>query len=890
MGIERFFNSIKSKYNIVKDLKYPYKKIKTKYLFFDFNSIIHNISQKIISDINKLIENILIKKDIKNFNEYINLYNLDFEYNDFKNQKKSDILKYFNEYFTIEKLNKIIIDKVKDNILFLLNNNFEFDELKLIYIGIDGVPSKSKMIEQKKRRYMGEFSSLFKKKLIKKNKNKISYEKWYFQINKIEWSKTHISPGTKFMKDMVSELSSKKFKSKIYENIKNKINIIISGITEFGEAEKKIVDYINLNKDINKDITVYSPDADMILLCMLLKNIKNLKILRLDQQLTEKDEDKEIFHNIYNLIDVDDLKDAIFKYINLKLNKEKVLNDIILIFTFFGDDFLPKIESYNVRTDIDYIFDAYKKVLKNFKDEDKYLIKEYNNIYKINEKNFKYFINILSKEENNILKRNYLSKNYENYSKLYNSLKEYYKEINIELTNNNLIDLIKKYNFSRDCDELKFLIKKYIDKLNNNKNIKEFLNLLKKFIKNFKETNISFNNFFESIKKYIVIKDLYNVLYISNKDYIRQKSIKEMQIIKKKKLNYYEYISNESLLEDISTYILITNNFPKIKKYLKYSKKLRYIYVTANNVKYIGLKEYSKSINDNFHKNKTKDLNNLEKEIYKFEKMLDEYRYKLNKVSDINLGTFNEKNINRSIRRYNNTYFKEKKINNVVEDYLIGIIWILNYYYNDKIDKTWFYINLKAPLIRDINEYLTNNNNIFDKLKKKLNYNNEKFFTPIEQMMYIMPFDANKIKKTNEDKNLLIFKNLLSIEQIEKVKEFIKDTLNDSKLKNFYFSLDEQAKTILEKKNNKYIDCKDAFYLNKCNINELNSNKSLDYLYIIKKFRKYLSFEEQYEKISDNKKFNISRNGKYKKYKKIYFKTGNYEFKKLYKKYKNYKN
>ena len=54
MGIERFFNSIKSKYNIVKDLKYPYKKIKTKYLFFDFNSIIHNISQKIISDINKL--------------------------------------------------------------------------------------------------------------------------------------------------------------------------------------------------------------------------------------------------------------------------------------------------------------------------------------------------------------------------------------------------------------------------------------------------------------------------------------------------------------------------------------------------------------------------------------------------------------------------------------------------------------------------------------------------------------------------------------------------------------------------------------------------------------------------------------------------------------------
>mgnify|MGYP005644383355 FL=1 len=174
MGIERFFNSIKSKYNIVKDLKYPYEKIKIRYLFFDFNSIIHTVSQRTINDINKLIEYILIKKDIENIDEinnFIKIYNINFKNDDFNNQSELDILKYMKEYFTIKKLNKIIIEKVLNNILFIIKNNFFYEKIKLIYIGIDGVPSKSKMIEQKKRRYMGEFTSLFKKKIIEKNKN-----------------------------------------------------------------------------------------------------------------------------------------------------------------------------------------------------------------------------------------------------------------------------------------------------------------------------------------------------------------------------------------------------------------------------------------------------------------------------------------------------------------------------------------------------------------------------------------------------------------------------------------------------------------------------------------------------------------------------------------------
>ena len=97
MGIEKFFNTFRIKYNkdnLIYDTKYPYKKIKSKYLFFDFNSIVHNISQKVLEQIN--LNN---KKDYKT-----------------------------------EELNKLIISHVIHDLKFIINNNFETNELKLIYI------------------------------------------------------------------------------------------------------------------------------------------------------------------------------------------------------------------------------------------------------------------------------------------------------------------------------------------------------------------------------------------------------------------------------------------------------------------------------------------------------------------------------------------------------------------------------------------------------------------------------------------------------------------------------------------------------------------------------------------------------------------------------------
>ena len=61
MGIERFFNSLRRDYNIVRDIspKDDYL-LNSENLFFDFNSIVHVVSQKVLSLINNLMLEIII--------------------------------------------------------------------------------------------------------------------------------------------------------------------------------------------------------------------------------------------------------------------------------------------------------------------------------------------------------------------------------------------------------------------------------------------------------------------------------------------------------------------------------------------------------------------------------------------------------------------------------------------------------------------------------------------------------------------------------------------------------------------------------------------------------------------------------------------------------------
>ena len=741
MGIERFFNSIKSKYtneNLITDTQFPYKKVNSEYLFFDFNSIIHNISMEILNELN--------------------------------NTDNLEISKYTNDY-----INNLIIEATLFDLLFIIKNNFNYNNLKLIHIAIDGTPSKAKIIEQRKRRFLGKLETTLKSSIIK-NKNKIS------------WSKNNISPGTEFMNKLIKKLKSKEFKSKIKDLMKDNKkfrDFIVSGTKEFGEGEKKIIDYIVENK-ISNSITIFSPDADVILLSLiLLKYSKKITILRRDQQLSEKIYTKSINEFVYNIIDIDLLGKILYSYIskdkNIKI--DNVINDIVLLFSFFGDDFIPKLESYSVDKDIDFILNKYSKILTQ---TNQYFIKD----GKINMLFLKKLLNELSLNEDITLQRNYVMNNYHNYRKLKKQVEEY---LDKSIDHKEFITFIKTYNFYRLLETLK-LDKSYdIDYLK--KNLEN--------IYSFKLNPINYPNFNE-IDEIINSSVQFNTLLKKSSD---------------NKVNVLNHIINK-------------NTIPMFNNFYKKSSKFRTAYKTY----YLALQPSNHNIEKNYyHQNNIKNLSKEEVEYYKLNKMLDEYYFKLNKQDIVKLG--NTKEFEQSKEKFYKTYFKKDK-NTIIKEYLEGLYWINEYYFNDRLCATWFYKNYKSPLIQDISKFLNKNDYNFDYMEKKYNFNNipTNFFTNLEQLIYITPFNVNDLE--NDTTFSLI--SYLDENKIKKIKQF----LLKENIRIIYFNINKIAKDILNN-NNKDLYCTNAHYFNKCHLKQEETLYTYNDEVFIQEFRKLIGYEQQ---------------------------------------------
>jgi len=673
MGIERFFSSINEQFDIITDIKYPYKKISTTHLFIDFNSIIHVVSSN--------IEN------------------------------------------TLDNINNVIINKVKTYIYDLLKNNFNSNKLKFIMIAIDGVPSKAKMIEQKRRRYLSELISLIT------GKNNI-------------WNKNNISPGTLFMHLLSLELNKSDFLINLKKYSPNLKNLIVSDIYYFEEGEKKITNCINKMK-FNKDdiITIYSPDSDVILLSMILKTEnQNIIVYRHDQQKSKGPQ------YVFNMIDIKKLKIKITDYINLKNIKfQNQIDDIVLIFTIFGDDFLPKIESYDVKNDIIKILDFYKLTL----------IKTNSNLINNNKLNFDFFtefLEIMSLIEDKVLKENNISKQYYNYNR--NKL------------NNLNVYLIQSSE----------LVKKNLHLINFDKFHKTLFSKLK--------------TIFEDV--------MYTLLEFLDKKVIYNKINK-----KDKNFYFYFYFSDiDTIINDLIKYYFIqkTDQLPFIN----------FIVNKKNKIVKDKLFEYSKSSNDRIHKNLIKNYDDEKKREYIINNKLDEYHYKFNANKPI----FNKNIISN---------------NKLVSEYLFGINWIFEYYFNDNMkNKLWFYPYNYTPSIKNIYSFLKKNQ------LPKFNYieinDNTKYFTVLEQLLFITPLDFDSS----------LFKKLLNKDHLNKINEFIKSP----KIKNMYLNLKQIAKEILNKKNNTEINCYQIYYLNKCELTQLNNTLDIENIFI-KEFRKYISYQDQ---------------------------------------------
>jgi 5'-3' exonuclease len=395
MGIEKFFSTVNRTFDIITSIDLNNSDgtdsgtflNDSKYLLLDFNSIIHHTSSKLIEELN----------------------NTRSKNPDFKNMSIDDI-----ELMIIRQVNNFII-----SILEQIN----LEKLNSVYVALDGVPTFSKILEQKKRRFMGDFIE----KLL---------ENYSLPFT---WSKNNISPGTVFMEKIHQFLSNIKSitKNKLIKNedmiLKSKDYEFYSKIKSFeysdtnieGEGEMKIYDLISTLPK-NESILFYSPDADVILLSMISKNSNNITVLRYEQTT-----------NQLNLVDIKLLKETIYNYCldrisgsvldSIQLNK--LIRDLVFIFTMFGNDFLPRCEAIQTNQDFLFLIDMYLINLINYGHI--ILDREITNIAFYN------YLVLLNAHESRLLFRNAYQSINQNYN--YANQKNFY----LDLTEFKKMDLVK---------------------------------------------------------------------------------------------------------------------------------------------------------------------------------------------------------------------------------------------------------------------------------------------------------------------------------------------------------------------------------------------------------------------------------------------------------------
>ena len=336
MGIPKFFRYITNKYSniIVDNIDELHN------LFFDLNCLIHPCVQQVIKDHPDLVIE---------HNKNLLKHTID-ESTSFEKKTYEAISKYLMYLITFSK------------------------PRKLIYLAIDGVAPRSKMKQQRSRR----FRSILEKKL----KKEINYK---YDKTSVEFDTNCITPGTVFMKKLSNFLKT------FIDTIQPELNvkIILSDAGRKGEGEHKILQYMKTN--CTEDIScIYGLDADLIMLSLINECPKSY-LLREAIHFGKVDMEELLFFNVelfseklYMSISEPIIKKYTLlnqyndEFIQLELNKKHIIKDYICLCFLIGNDFLPHIPGLDINNKgIDTLLNIY---VENFIVKPYYLVKEDNSL------------------------------------------------------------------------------------------------------------------------------------------------------------------------------------------------------------------------------------------------------------------------------------------------------------------------------------------------------------------------------------------------------------------------------------------------------------------------------------------------------------------------------
>jgi hypothetical protein len=421
MGIDRFANFLSKSINNngidEQNINDNNRKIISNHIVFDINFLIYQEIIEIENEINDIIKIILTLPFSINSDEFlekiitmifiqphwIKYYSGTELDKIFDGYNEEDIIQNFISYITTT-LNKdnisiielVIFEKINLTIINNIEKLHPPNFIQSLLIFFDGIPSISKVIEQRKRRIKNNLESYERKSLFKyyfdnletTNKDLLdNLSKFYINKNILDnlllfdyfkWLKHRFTinksfgPASKFIKNLESFTQTKM--NLIYPKIK----IYINSAKENGEADLKIFKFISENDALpffTGDYCIHTTDSDLI--HQILVQQTYYKIINKDINLVVIKYIKN-----YNLTEYVQIIEApiIIKHIlelynsinQIKITNYKIIWDLCLFFYFFGNDHLPSSYEIGPELGLDYYLKTHyesldKKTIVNFK-------------------------------------------------------------------------------------------------------------------------------------------------------------------------------------------------------------------------------------------------------------------------------------------------------------------------------------------------------------------------------------------------------------------------------------------------------------------------------------------------------------------------------------------
>jgi hypothetical protein len=377
MGIPQFYKKIKKDYPESIIERYDFDIYKTyDYIIFDFLSLIYSVYNLFSLEINYYIRILFYARYMYHSNNLEGFYSKKLNFVSIIKKILRKYSNYFNQIYDMELLDLLkLIDNLSiKEINFLLSKTFNNEEILIdtiivlvlvqikrltqyhisspdkynrTWIFFDGVPSKAKIKEQMIRRIYPDILKYIKNNLYK-----------YSLQSEVELDKKLLSdspPSIGVNKPIVIKIHS--LLSKINNSVKGKFNI--NDLASYGEAEHQIMNFLSQNteKFSNKKLLLISPDADLILLSIIMRS-RNIYIdifkIDVENNIDKKGNDVLSARYIYAYI----YPHKIIESLKLVNTQEEL--DISFLLLLLGDDFLPIIPNLSINS-LKLIIDIYHK-------------------------------------------------------------------------------------------------------------------------------------------------------------------------------------------------------------------------------------------------------------------------------------------------------------------------------------------------------------------------------------------------------------------------------------------------------------------------------------------------------------------------------------------------